>query len=186
MNKAHRWLCRSPHWRRVIEQRLIPWVLEGWELGTNVLEIGPGPGLTTDCLHRLVPRLTCLEIDEAYASSLSRRLAGENVRILCGDGTALPLSDESFDAVVCFTMLHHVSSIDLQDRLLAEAARVLRPGGVFAGVDSLGSPLFRLFHLFDTMVVVDPSIFPQRLRAAGLMDIRIDVAANAFRFRAQK
>jgi ubiquinone/menaquinone biosynthesis C-methylase UbiE len=186
MNKAHRWFCRSRHWRRVLEQRLVPWALDGGELGTNVLEIGPGPGLTTDCLHRLVPRLTCLEIDETDASSLSRRLAGENVRVVCGDGTALPLPDESFDAVVCFTMLHHVSSMGLQNRLLAEAARVLRPGGMFAGIDSLGSPLFRLFHLFDTMVLIDPNTFPHRLRAAGFTNVQVDVVANGFRFRAQK
>jgi SAM-dependent methyltransferase len=186
MNKAHRWFCRSRHWQRVLEQRLIPWALDGWELGTNVLEIGPGPGLTTDCLCRLVPRLTCLEIDEAAASSLSLRLAGENVRVICGDGTALPLPEESFDAVVCFTMLHHVGSVGLQDQLLTEAARVLRPGGTFAGVDSLGSPLFRLFHLFDTMVLIDPNTFPHRLRAAGFTNPQVDVVANGFRFRAQK
>jgi SAM-dependent methyltransferase len=98
----------------------------------------------------------------------------------------MPLPDANFDAVVCFTMLHHVSSVGLQDRLLAEAARVLRPGGVFAGVDSLGSRLFRLLHLFDTMVVIDPCAFPQRLRAAGFANVRVDILANRFRFRAHK
>jgi SAM-dependent methyltransferase len=186
MNRAHRWLCSSRGWRTVVEKRLIPWALDGLELGTDVLEIGPGPGLTTACLHALVPDLTCIEIDETYASSLSRRLAGESVLVFCGDGTAMPLPDAGFDAVVCFTMLHHVSSIGLQDRLLAEAARVLRPGGVFAGVDSLGSCLFRLLHLFDTMVVIDPCAFPQRLRAAGFANVRVDVLANSFRFRAHK
>jgi SAM-dependent methyltransferase len=76
--------------------------------------------------------------------------------------------------------------MNLQNRLLAEAARVLRPGGIFIGIDSLGSPLFRLFHLFDTMVLVDPCTFPHRLRAAGFANPQVDVVANGFRFRAQK
>ena len=44
-------------------------------------------------------------------------------------------------------MLHHIPSLDLQDRAFAEIARVLRPGGTFAGTDSLGAGLvFKLIH----------------------------------------
>ena len=92
----------------------------------------------------------------------------------------------SFDAALSFTMLHHVPSKELQDRLLAEVARVLRPGGIFAGVDSLSSRGFRLLHLFDTMVVVDPTSFPKRLEAAGFVDVQVDVNPYAFRFRARR
>ncbi|MBV8550566.1 MAG: class I SAM-dependent methyltransferase [Acidobacteriaceae bacterium] len=186
MNLAHRWLCNSGHWRSTVEKRILPWTLEGVELGKDVLEIGPGPGVTTESLRRRVPDLTCIEIDGMYASSLARRIGGNSVRVLCGDATAMPLPDANFDAVVCFSMLHHVSSIALQDRLLAEAARVLRPGGIFAGVDSLSSRLFRLFHLFDTMVVIDPGTFPNRLEAAGFENIQVDVIPRTFRFRARK
>jgi len=186
MNLAHRWLCNSNCWRTIVEKRLMPWALEGLELGTDVLEIGPGPGITTAQLHAFVPNLTCVEVDEAYASSLSSRMMGESVRVLCGDGAVMPLPDASFDAVVCFTMLHHVGSIALQDQLLSEAARVLRSGGIFAGVDNVSSPLFRILHLFDTMVAIDPGVFPKRLSTAGFEKIHVDVVPNAFRFRAQK
>jgi hypothetical protein len=75
----------------------------------------------------------------------------------------------------------------VQDRLLSEVARVLRPGGVFAGTDSLYSRSFRLLHLFDTMVVIDPATFAARLRTAGFDDINVDVMKPyAFRFRARK
>jgi SAM-dependent methyltransferase len=84
-------------------------------------------------------------------------------------------------------MLHHVPSEALQTRLLAEVARVLRPGGMFAGTDSLYSRSFRLLHFLDTMVVVDPSTFPARLKAAGFGDVQVDVLKPyAFRFRARK
>jgi SAM-dependent methyltransferase len=83
-------------------------------------------------------------------------------------------------------MLHHVPSAALQDRLLAEVGRVLKPGGVFAGTDSLWSPLFSLLHVHDTMVVVNPDSFGRRLESAGFSDIDIAVAPRAFRFRARR
>jgi SAM-dependent methyltransferase len=99
----------------------------------------------------------------------------------------MSLTDESFDGAVCFTMLHHVPSVAKQDRLLREVARVLRPGGLFAGTDSLYSRSFRLLHLFDTMVVVDPGTFAARLKAVGFDDIHVEVMKPyAFRFRARK
>ena len=59
-------------------------------------------------------------------------------------------------------MLHHVPSAALQNCVLKEALRVLRPSGTFAGVDSLDAFLFRsaVFIWRDTMVLVDPATFP--------------------------
>ena len=186
MNLVHRWLCRSARWKTTVEKYILPWVLEDIDLGSSVLEVGPGPGITTDLLRTRVARLTCVEIDKTFAEPLARRMAGQNVTVLRQDATAMSLSNASFDGAVCFTMLHHVASAALQDRLLAEVARVLRPGGVFAGTDSLSSRSFRLLHLFDTMTVVDPRTFPQRLEAAGFKDVRVDVNPYAFRFRARR
>ena len=187
MNLAHRWLCRSAYWKNTVETYILPWVLDGVDVGSNVLEVGPGPGVTTDLLRARVARLTCVEIDHTLASSLSRRMAGHNVTVFRQDATAMSFDDGTFDGVLCFTMLHHVPTEELQNRLLGEVARVLRPGGVFAGTDSLYSRSFRMLHLFDTMTVVDPSTFPKRLEAAGFDEVRVDVMKPyAFRFRAQK
>jgi SAM-dependent methyltransferase len=144
MNLAHRWLCRSAYWRKAVETYILPWVLDGLDIGPNVLEVGPGPGVTTDLLRGRVERLTCVEIDRAFADSLSRRMSGHNVTVVRQDATAMSFPDATFDGAVSFTMLHHVPSEALQNRLLAEVARVLRPGGVFAGTDSLYSRSFRL------------------------------------------
>jgi SAM-dependent methyltransferase len=81
-------------------------------------------------------------------------------------------------------MLHHVPTVELQDRLFAEARRVLRPAGVFAGSDSRWGPLFALAHLHDTMRLVDPDRLPARLQRAGLVRPRVDARGDAFRFRA--
>jgi hypothetical protein len=84
-------------------------------------------------------------------------------------------------------MLHHVPSKALQDNLFAETCRVLRPGGVFAGFDSQLSFRFRMLHIGDTMVVVDPRTFPDRLRAAGFTDVHVGHEPKSrVRFRARK
>jgi hypothetical protein len=72
-------------------------------------------------------------------------------------------------------MLHHVPSPRAQDRLFAEAHRVLRPTGVFRGTDSRDGWAFRLLHRGDVMVVVDPAAATERLTAAGFTDVRVDL-----------
>jgi hypothetical protein len=48
--------------------------------------------------------------------------------------------------------------------------RVLVPGGLLRGTDSTPNVRWRLFHILDTCVPVDPATFPQRLEAAGFID----------------
>jgi ubiquinone/menaquinone biosynthesis C-methylase UbiE len=98
----------------------VPWVLSSAELGPHVLEAGPGPGLTTDRLRSAVPRLTAIEADQELAQSLRARLRDTNVEIVNGDATSMPFPDAEFSGCAAFTMLHHVPSPALQDKLLRE------------------------------------------------------------------
>jgi hypothetical protein len=82
-------------------------------------------------------------------------------------------------------MLHHLPSATAQDRLYAEAARVLRSGGVFAGSDSRSGPLFALAHVGDTCTLVDPEEVPARLDVAGFGHVETGTRRDAFRFRAR-
>jgi SAM-dependent methyltransferase len=186
VNLLHRWYCGSGRWAEVVEGSLLPWVLDGVELGPRLLEVGPGPGLTTDVLRQRVASLTAIELDPALAARLGRRLGGTGVRVVRGDGAALPFRDGSFDAAAVLTMLHHVPSAALQDRVLAEVGRCLRPGGLLVGSDTLPSLRFRLYHLADTMVLVDPAGLPERLRAAGFDEVSVTTRANRLRFRARR
>jgi SAM-dependent methyltransferase len=185
VNRFHRRYCGSVRWRRRVEESLLPWALHGVDLGDDALEIGPGLGVTTRLLARRAPRLTAIEVDGPLASRLRRELPA-TVRVVHGDGAAMPFAAASFSAAVCFTMLHHVPSPALQDRLFAEALRVLRPGGTFAGSDSRPSARFRLIHLFDTMVTVDPATLPARLEAAGFTAVRVSAVPRQVRFTARK
>jgi SAM-dependent methyltransferase len=184
VNTIHNRLCRSAWWARTVERRLLPWALRGVDLGPEVLEIGPGFGVTTRLLARRVPALTAVEIDPRLAARLRGEL-GSAVRVVEGDGAELPFPDGAFTGVACFTMLHHVPSPARQDALFAEARRVLAPGGVFAGSDSTVTTRFRLLHIGDTMVPLDPRTLPARLAAAGFAEVEVSAAGRSLRFRAR-
>jgi SAM-dependent methyltransferase len=172
MNLLHRLLCRSALWRWTVERWVIPWALDGLDPREDVLELGPGPGLTTDVLHEPTARLTAVELDLRLASSLQERMKYTNVEVVEADATAMPFPDGSFSTVLSFTMLHHVPSVTLQDQLLAEAWRVLRPGGVFAGSDTALGVLLQLAQIGDTMVPVDPAALSHRLKTAGFDELK--------------
>ena len=65
---------------------ILPEALDDLDLGNDVVEVGPGPGFTTDVLRTRTDRLTAVEIDRALADALAARLAGTNVEVICGDG----------------------------------------------------------------------------------------------------
>ncbi|MER8185211.1 class I SAM-dependent methyltransferase [Kitasatospora sp. NPDC094015] len=187
MNSAHKRLCSSRTWARTTEEQILPWALEGLDLGDDVLELGPGYGANLRVLVERVARLTAVEIDPATVRLLERRY-GDRARVLLGDAAELTLPDGAFSAVVCFTMLHHVPTDLHQDRIFAEAFRVLRPGGVFAGSDSLPSVPFRALHVGDTMNTLDPDGLPARLTAAGFTGVAtgLDGRGRRVRFRAHR
>lgn len=186
MNKAHAVLCSSGWWARTVERELLPWGLAGLDLGDDVLEIGPGFGATTRVLARRPGSLTVLELSQAYCKRLRQTLDGD-VEIVQADATDMPFADDRFSAVVCFTMLHHVPSRELQDQLFAEVSRVLGPGGIFAGTDSLGTGrAFKLLHVHDTLVPVSPDELPRRLERVGLVEPCVELGGRSFRFHARK
>jgi SAM-dependent methyltransferase len=186
MNAAHNVLCASNWWRRRVEGELVPWGIADVELGDRVLEVGPGFGATTRFLVRQTGVLDVLELDRRYCDRLRAEL-GSRVNVTQGDATSMPYPDGSFTAVLCFTMLHHIPDRELQDRAFAEVARVLAPDGTFAGTDSVGTgTMFKLIHLGDSLLTIDPDDLPARLRTAGLSDPFVERADGSFRFRARK
>jgi SAM-dependent methyltransferase len=186
MNEAHLRFLASPEWARMLETDLLPWVLSVGDLGDDVLEVGPGPGLTTDLLRRQVSRLTVIEIDAELAASLTTRLSGVNVDVVHGDATDSGLASGRFSAATCFSMLHHIPLLETQDRLFAELYRMLRSGGIFVGADSIDSEPIRVFHVDDVFVPVDPITLGSRLEAAGFTDVNVEPADYQVRFNATK
>jgi ubiquinone/menaquinone biosynthesis C-methylase UbiE len=176
VNRQHLDFCASPQWADIVQNEVMPWAVGDRDLGDHVLEVGPGPGLTTDVLRRRVPRLTAVEIDPELARALKGRLRDSNVEVIQADATRLPLESGRFSAATTFAMLHHVPSRELQDGLLAELRRVLRPGGVLVGTDAVDTGELDEFHRGDIYVPCDPDDMPARLHRAGFTDVRVEVA----------
>lgn len=175
VNENHTNLCPSPEWAAHLQTDVLPSLVAGLDLGEDMLEVGPGPGAATEWLRHRVPRLTALEVDEGAAGALAAQHAGSNVEVIVGDATEMTFADASFDSVGSFTMLHHVPTVALQDRVLSEVFRVLRPGGVLIASDSLASNGLHHFHVGDTYNPVEPSSVLPRLQTLGFRKITVVV-----------
>ena len=149
MPLGERVLCHSAAWGALVRP-LVPWALSGRSLAGQVLELGGGGGAMAAGMLQRFPaaRLTVVDIDPRMVRAIGRRLAGfgDRVRAEVGDATRLPFDGARFDVVVSFLMLHHVGA---WEAAVAEAARVLRPGGVFVGYDLHDTATSRVIHRAD-------------------------------------
>ncbi|MEO0821068.1 MAG: bifunctional 2-polyprenyl-6-hydroxyphenol methylase/3-demethylubiquinol 3-O-methyltransferase UbiG [Pseudomonadota bacterium] len=177
---ADAWWDGSERWLRVLANmvparlRFFERSLPGWD-GRAVLDLGCGGGFLAEALARRGAAVTGIDPAEGAIASAKRHAAAEGleIRYETGVGEALPFEDASFDAVVCVDVLEHVADLD---RVVAEIARVLRPGGWFC-YDTINATLMaRLVVVTGAENVLgmlpkgthDPALFipPARLKAA--------------------
>jgi len=185
VNIFHRWYCKSDAWAKQLTMGLT-YATRNLDLGDNLLEIGPGPGVGTEWLKERVAHVTAIEIDHKLFRDLHQRMEGTNITVVEGDATKMEFVDNTFTSAACFTMLHHVPSPELQDKLFAEACRVLAPGAPLFGSDSVPSLRWNIYHLFDTRTPVPPDTVDQRLEHAGFGQIDITTFPGGFGFTAYK
>lgn len=107
--------------------------------GLHFLELGAGTGTATRSVARRFPaaKITCVELSPPYARVARRQLEGfPRVDVVQGDAAALDFGDARFDAVYSVFLFHELP-LPVRELVLAESARVLKPGGFFGLVDSL-------------------------------------------------
>jgi ubiquinone/menaquinone biosynthesis C-methylase UbiE len=184
MNENHA-LCATPEWADHIHREVLGALLSDINLGDEMLEIGPGPGAATAWLRARVRRLVAVEVDPASAQQLATRYVGSNVEVVTGDASRLAFDDASFDSVGTFTMLHHLPTVALQNQVLREAWRVLRPAGILVGSDSLGTTDLHEFHAGDIYNPIEPSSLIPRLQTIGFDHVMVSVGYDV-RFVARK
>ena len=147
MTHFERAMCQSAPWRLFARHVVLPWALGGEAPEGRVLEIGAGSGAMAAELLERYPETTMVasDFDPAMVENAAARLQhyGERVETRQADATALPFEDGAFDTVVSFIMLHHTVE---WETALAEATRVLRPGGKLIGYDLLRSRPVGAFH----------------------------------------
>ena len=175
---ADRWWSDEIRWVRTL-RNLVPGRLSwfdrqiGWA-GKAVLDLGCAGGFMAEALHDRGARVTGIDPAEqaVTAARAHAEAAGRAITYETGMGEALTHGGEAFDAVVCVDVLEHVA--DLQT-VLAEIARVLRPGGMFLFDTINRNPLARLATITlaeDVLRLLprgthDPAMFirPAELRA---------------------
>lgn len=184
MNLYETWFCGSSIWRWVTHRQLLPWILQGSELGDHVLELGAGPGAATTELARLAARVTSLEYDHAFATKLRARARGLNASVVQADAASLPFANQSFSSAIAILMFHHLRSSALQDRAFAEISRVLRPGGVFLAFEIRDGWTHRVGHIKSTFVPLSPASLFARLTTAGFSKVTVDIRSGGYRIRA--
>ena len=178
MNANHQNLCGGPDWADYLRANVLSTLVSAGDLGERMLELGPGPGAATDWLRQRVRHLVAVEVDRDAAEALAARYVDGNVTVRVGDCTATGLPTASFDSVGSFTMLHHLPTTGEQRAMLAEAFRVLVPGGVFLGSDSLASVGLHHFHVDDTYNPIDPARLLVLLQAEGFYPVTVTVGED--------
>jgi ubiquinone/menaquinone biosynthesis C-methylase UbiE len=209
MNRLENWFCATNFWRGVTANRLLPWMLDGSDLGDRVLEIGAGVGAATRALRQKSSSVTSLEYSSAFAAKLAKdsrcetffapRVAaadeaavaqlGEprgkvSASVVQGDAPVLPFAPQSFTCAIAILVLHHLPSPELQDRAFAEIHRVLKPGGTFLALEIPDGWFARQLHIGSTFVPVPPASANARLNAAGFSRVAVTFRRGAFLLRA--
>lgn len=98
--------------------------------GKKALEIGCGGGILGEEIAGLGFDVAGIDPSEPSlrAAADHARASGLSIRYLKGKGEALPFPDDFFEAVFCCDVLEHVRDLP---KVVAEASRVLKKGGVF-------------------------------------------------------
>lgn len=107
--------------------------------GLQLLEVAAGCGTATRFVAQAFPaaRITCIDLSPPYLRAARKRLRGfERVEFIRGDATDLDLRSDRYDAAYSVFLFHELPRRE-RERVLAEAHRVVRPGGVQVVVDAL-------------------------------------------------
>ena len=138
----------SPEFLKLLERRnaamTAAHLLPRLEHGMRLLDVGCGPGTISVGLAEAVApgEMHGIDMEETQiemARTAARAGGHENAFFRTGDATALPFDDASFDVVHCHALLNHAPDTQA---VLAEARRVLKPGGLIASREVLGDSSF--------------------------------------------
>jgi SAM-dependent methyltransferase len=129
------------HYRPSPPQALIDilLMLAGSERAERVADLGAGTGLSTRAWSSDASEVVGIEANRTMVEWARRATTSPNVRYVEGFAAATGLATESVDVVTCAQAFHWMEP----GAVLAEVARILRPGGVFAAYDYDVPPIVR-------------------------------------------
>ncbi|MBG9542247.1 methylase [Cytobacillus firmus] len=114
-----------------------------------VLDIATGGGHVAKSLAPFVSQVFAADLTKEMLANTARHLESyKNIWYIIADAEALPFLDESFDAVTCRIAPHHFPH---PEKFIAEAGRVLKPGGSFLLVDNVSPDEKELADYMNTV-----------------------------------
>ena len=125
----------------------------------RLLDIGCGGGVLTEEFASLGCRVTGIDVSPrsiAVAQAHAAR-SGLSIDYKVGSGTSLPFAENKFDAVSCCDVLEHIRD---WKQVIAEAARVLTPGGLFLFDTINRTPKSRVTFIFGLQELSLTSLMP--------------------------
>lgn len=108
--------------------------------GGGLLDIGSGSGLVTRCAKGIFALRVGMDLSPRILATYSHAFDLG----VAADVDALPFADHSFDVITCFAVLHHLYAFE---GLVAEIARVLKPGGIFYSDHDMEAAFAERFRL---------------------------------------
>ena len=127
----------SDHSRQTLADDYIPRLATS---SAEVLDLGCGTGDSVDQFRAVNPSISWLGVDVESSPEVARRTRTD-AEFRTFDGVRLPTENSTFGAVFCKQVLEHVTN---PGPLVGDVARVLRPGGLFAGSTSQLEPYHSL------------------------------------------
>lgn len=115
-----------------------PWIMSQLKPGSKVVDLGCGAGLLTNALAQAGHAVVGIDLSKNCLEMAQRKDATKSVTYLQADASSTPLSSSDFDVVCAMDLLEHVQN---PQEVIAEAARLLKPGGLF------------FFHTFNRTVL---------------------------------
>ena len=143
----------------------------------KVLDVGSGDGVNAQLLADRCEELTCLDRSETVLNAARERLGSqEGLRFVQGDMHELPFEDGAFDQVLLFNVLTYSHT---PERAVAEAARVLKPGGLLSLVTLARHEHRVVSEAYDHVNLgFDPEAVREMLEAASLQVERCGVGTR--------
>lgn len=179
---ADRWWSDDIRWVRTLKN-LVPGRLKWFDRhitwpGKQVLDLGCAGGFMAEAMAARGAGVTGIDPAEGAIQAARDHAQAQGLKINydVGTGEALPYADASFDAVVCVDVLEHVADLA---KVLAEVARVLRPGGMFLFDTINRNPIAR----FATITIAEDLL---RLLPRGTHDPAMFIKPDELRLGMQK
>lgn len=165
--------CPGRSWEAIGQflVRLIPRI--------DIVDLGAGEGLLSQMLAENAREVVCVDNSPKMVqlgSALAEKNEIPNLRYVLGDIESVPLPDSIFDVAILSQALHHAQK---PARAIAEAMRILRPGGHLLVIDLLQHQFEQARELYaDTWLGFSINELYHLLRDVGFERVRVDVVAR--------